>query len=187
MRAYISSLLPALQCSMDVRCSNGEGMILKYVTSYFSKWQNTFNRDSLFNRNIHATHIALQHLMTLNVCEPEMLFFSSAKIFATFMGKRTVYSTTPKATSLNYSRPPSAADLSLITFLRQNNTSSRKSRGTHLPVSLAAKYFSITNPLYFYQLCMMNYPHFSLLEIIDVDESLPKTSPIFLKALLPIP
>ena len=88
MRAYISSLLPALQCSMDVRCSNGEGMILKYATSYFSKWQNTFNRDSLFNRNIHATHIALQHLMTLNVCEPEMLFFSSAKIFATFMGKK---------------------------------------------------------------------------------------------------
>ena len=69
-------------------CSNGKGILLKYVTSYFSKWQNTFNRDSLFNRNIHATHIALQHLMTLKVCEPEMLFFSSAKIFATFMGKK---------------------------------------------------------------------------------------------------
>ena len=114
-------------------------------------------------------------------------FFLLQKYLPLSWEKSTVYSTTPKATSFNYSRPSSAADLSLITFLRQNNTSSCISRGTHLPVSVAAKYFSITNPLYLYQLCLMNYPHFSVLGITAVDESLSKHLQHFSKALLLIP
>lgn len=38
LRAYIDTLLPTLKCSMDVQTSDGRGMVLKYVSSYVSKW-----------------------------------------------------------------------------------------------------------------------------------------------------
>ena len=144
MRAYISSLLPALQCSMDVQCSNGKGMLLKIChLPYFSKWQNTFNGDSLFNRNIHATHIALQHLITLKVCEPVMWFLLLQKNICHFHGTKVQFTPPlPKLPHSNqqlaayYSKPSCAADLSLITFLRQNNTSlSQKQRHPHSSLS----------------------------------------------------
>jgi hypothetical protein len=37
IRGYISTILPALQCRMDVQSSDGHGMLLKYVSSYATK------------------------------------------------------------------------------------------------------------------------------------------------------
>ena len=37
LRAYISSVLPALQCSMDFQTTDGRSMSLRYVTSYVTK------------------------------------------------------------------------------------------------------------------------------------------------------
>ena len=39
LRGYIDTLLPALKSSMDVQTSNGRCMVLKYVSSYVSKWK----------------------------------------------------------------------------------------------------------------------------------------------------
>ena len=49
LRAYISSLLLSLKCRMDVQTSDGHGMLLRYVTSYVSKWQDSFHSDSLYS------------------------------------------------------------------------------------------------------------------------------------------
>lgn len=38
VRAYVSTLLPALKCMMDVQSSDGNGLLLKYAASYVSKW-----------------------------------------------------------------------------------------------------------------------------------------------------
>ena len=34
---------------MDVQSSDGKGMILKYVTSYVSKWHDAYSNDALFS------------------------------------------------------------------------------------------------------------------------------------------
>ena len=37
LRAYITTVLPAIWCSMDFQMADGKSMVLKYVTSYVSK------------------------------------------------------------------------------------------------------------------------------------------------------
>ena len=34
LRGYISTVLPALKCRMDVQTSDGKGMLLRYTASY---------------------------------------------------------------------------------------------------------------------------------------------------------
>ena len=41
-RGYISTLLPALQCRMDVQSSDGHGLLLKYVSSYVAKGHDAY-------------------------------------------------------------------------------------------------------------------------------------------------
>ena len=63
--AYIDTLLPSLCCSMDVQTSDGHGMILCYVTSYVSKWKESFHKDNLFVTDVNASHAAFRYLITL--------------------------------------------------------------------------------------------------------------------------
>ncbi len=62
LRAYIASLLTTLNCSMDVQTTDGHGMILRYVASYVSKWKESFNRETMFSKNINASIAALKQL-----------------------------------------------------------------------------------------------------------------------------
>jgi hypothetical protein len=43
LRGYIQTILPTLSCRMDVQTTDGKGMILRYVTSYVSKWKDAYN------------------------------------------------------------------------------------------------------------------------------------------------
>jgi hypothetical protein len=43
LRGYIQTSLPTLSCRMDVQTTDGKGMILRYVTSYVSKWKDAYN------------------------------------------------------------------------------------------------------------------------------------------------
>ena len=42
LRGYIDTLATALKCSMDVQTTDGREMILRYVTSYVSKFKDVF-------------------------------------------------------------------------------------------------------------------------------------------------
>ena len=49
LRAYI---VPSLQCRMDVQTSDGHGMLLRYVISFVSKWQDSFDSESLYSVHV---------------------------------------------------------------------------------------------------------------------------------------
>ena len=53
IRAYISTILPALQCRMDVQCSDRHGILLKYVSSYVTKAHDAYNSEALYS--VHTT------------------------------------------------------------------------------------------------------------------------------------
>lgn len=42
LRAYVDTILGTLMCRMDVQISDGHQMLLKYVTGYVAKYQDSF-------------------------------------------------------------------------------------------------------------------------------------------------
>lgn len=81
LRAYISTLLPSLKCRMDVQTSDGKGMLLKYASSYVSKWQDGYSNDALFSMHVTPYQAAYRHLRALRPLEPEMwMSLSNQKI-----------------------------------------------------------------------------------------------------------
>ena len=49
IRAYVSTVLPALKCRMDIQTSDRKGMLLRYAANYVSKWHDAFNSDAMFS------------------------------------------------------------------------------------------------------------------------------------------
>ena len=60
--------------------------------------------------------------------------------------------------------------LSLLQWLRNYHTSSKKSRSSTLPVFIGVQFLSLYNPLYFFQVLLLYHPHTS------TDVILPHTS-----------
>ena len=50
LRAYIDTLSPTLKCSMDVQTTDGSGMLMRYTSSYVSKWSEGFDSAALSRR-----------------------------------------------------------------------------------------------------------------------------------------
>lgn len=81
IRGYISTILPALQCRMDVQSSDGHGMLLKYVSSCVTKAHDAYKSDCLYTPHTSAFEAAFRHLKEMAPLEPEMwLYMSSKKI-----------------------------------------------------------------------------------------------------------
>ena len=74
LRAYIYTLMPTLQCRMDFQTTNGRSMLLKYVTSYVSKWKDAYNNDALYSPHTTPYQAAYRHIREMEPCEPEMWF-----------------------------------------------------------------------------------------------------------------
>ena len=72
LRAYIVSILPALDCRMEVQTTDGKGMVLRYCSSYVSKWHDAFDPDALFSIRKGPYQCAYKHLPALRPLEPEM-------------------------------------------------------------------------------------------------------------------
>ena len=126
LHAYIATILPALKCSMDFQTTDGVGMLLTYVTSYVSKWQDSINVDSLYSYHLEGRQAAIRYLLTMSPAEPEMwLFLSSTKIAWT--SSRTKRYTVPTSASfitdkiaLKYwKREKCHENLSILEWLRQ--------------------------------------------------------------------
>ena len=82
LRAYIFTILPTLKCRMDVQTSDGKGMLLRYATSYVSKWHDSFNSDAMFSIRTGPYQAAYRHLGGLRPRKPEMWMSLSAKKIA---------------------------------------------------------------------------------------------------------
>ena len=80
-RAYISTILPALECRMDVQSSDGHGLLLKYVSSYVTKAHDAYHPHCLYDVHTTPYQAAYRHLKEMAPLEPEMwLSLSSKKI-----------------------------------------------------------------------------------------------------------
>ena len=79
IRAYVSTILPALKCRMDIQTSDGKGMLLRYAANYVSKWHDAFNSDAMFSIPTGPYQAAYRHLQGLRPREPEMWMSLSAK------------------------------------------------------------------------------------------------------------
>ena len=82
LRAYISTLLPALRCSMDFQITDGRAMLLRYVTSYVTKWQDGISADSLFSYHISGGQAVTRYVTDMKPAEPEMWLALSPKKIA---------------------------------------------------------------------------------------------------------
>ena len=64
VHCYLSSVVPALPCQMDVQFSDGNYMLLRYVSSYVSNWQDAYSTDKLFSRST-SPYTKPHHIGTL--------------------------------------------------------------------------------------------------------------------------
>ena len=81
LRAYISSVIHFLKCRKDVQFSDQCGMLMRYVTSYVSKFKDSQTTESLYNAHLVPAQAAYRHLRDMKPCEPEMIMtLSSMKI-----------------------------------------------------------------------------------------------------------
>lgn len=74
LRAYISTVLPALKCRMDFQTTDGIAMLLRYVTSYVTKSHDSQTIDSMYSYHLEGRDAAARYLMRHKRAEPEMCF-----------------------------------------------------------------------------------------------------------------
>ena len=66
---------------MDFQITDGRAMLLRYVTSYVTKWQDGISADSLFSYHISGGQAVTRYVTDMKPAEPEMwLALSSKKI-----------------------------------------------------------------------------------------------------------
>ena len=75
LRAYISTVLPALKCRMDYQTTDGVAMLLRYVMSYVTKSHDSPTVDSMYSYHLQGRDAACHYLMRHKPAEPEMWFF----------------------------------------------------------------------------------------------------------------
>ena len=82
LRAYMSTVTPALKCRMDIQCTDGKGMLLKYAASYVTKWHDAFDGDAMYYKHVGPYEAAYRHLRSLRPLEPEMALSLTSKKFS---------------------------------------------------------------------------------------------------------
>ena len=167
LQAYISTVLPALECSMDFQTTDNRAMLLRYVTSYVTKWQDGISSDSLYSYNISGGQAAVRYVMEMKPAEPEMwLSLSSTKIsWSSSRTKRYVVPSSDTAvndkTAEKYRNRPSHLTLMpFLTWLRNFDYSKPNpkeySNGNTL---VGLKMLSYFNSQYFFQYIFLHKPH----------------------------
>lgn len=195
LRAYMSSILPFLKCRMDVQFSDQSGMLMRYVSSYVSKFKDCQSTDALYSTHLIPAQAAYRHLRDMKPCEPEMVMtLSSVKMAWSSNGtKRYVAPRPPSAESdsilLKYHKRTEESDVSFLEFLRTHDTSKASAplykRETCL---VGIKYVSYFNCDFFFQFLVMNKPHRKLDELKHPDhDTLPDNLKYFASCLVNMP
>lgn len=167
IRGYISTILPALQCRMDVQCSDGHSMLLKYVSSYVTKAHDTYNSDALYTVHTTPYQAAFRFLKEMTPLEPEMwLSLSSKKIAWTPHRSKRFYVPLPEFAATNtillayWSRPKSLDRLPLLQWLREFDTSKIQPKPYKKGKTLVgARQTSVFRDEYFFQDMLLHMPH----------------------------
>lgn len=173
LRAYISTVLPALQCSMDFQTTDGRAMLLRYVTSYVTKWQDGIDTDSLYSYHISGGQAAVRYVMDMKPAEPEMwLAMSSTKIsWSCSRTKRYIVPSCERAVNdiiaKRYrNRPSELQSLSFLTWLRAvDHTKAVPKPYKQGNTLVGLKLVSFFNKQYFFQHALMNVPHRSICQL----------------------
>ena len=177
LRAFVPAVTGSLQCSMDVQSSDGKAMLLKYVTSYVAKCHDAVKTQQLYSVDLGMYQAATSFLKNMHPLEPEMVLkLTSMKI--TWSNSRTKPFTAPTPSQTQHkvhlkylARSEDDEDLTFLEWLRQydheKNPAKRYKDGSTL---VGVKHFSVFNPVFFYQLLIMNLPRRTLDELHDLRE-----------------
>ncbi len=173
LRAYIATLLPALQCSMDFQTTDGRAMLLSYVTSYVTKWQDGIGTDALYAYHVSGGQAAIRYVMDIKPAEPEMwLALSSTKI--AWSSSRTKRYAVPlpdtaveQKTAEKYrNRPTEFSNYSLLQWLRMLDTDKAVPKVYKAGTTLVGlKLVSFFNKDYFFQYFLLHLPHTRISEL----------------------
>lgn len=58
---------------MDVEFSDNSGMLMRYVSSYVSKFKDSQSTDALYSTHLIPAQAAYRYLRDMKPCEPEMV------------------------------------------------------------------------------------------------------------------
>ncbi len=152
---------------MDVQTTDGKGMILRYVTSYVSKWKDAFPNQQLYSTHVTPYQAAYKYVKQIKPCEPEMwLHLTSMKMSWTC--SRTKEYVVPLFSTIDsntvhhkyLSRPRSMNDLSFLMWLRSvNHTKSNCPPYKSGNTLVSARMVSPFKEEFFFQHVLMNHPH----------------------------
>lgn len=167
LRAYIATVLPALKCRMDYQTTDGVAMLLRYVTSYVCKSQDTTTIDSMYSYDLEGRQAAVRYLMCNMPAEPEMcLFLFSKKVaWTSSRTKRYLVPTSENAASdktvLKYWKREKQYDhLTMINWLRCFDTKKPNPKPYKNGSTLVGKkILSIFNTEHFFQYVLLHFPH----------------------------
>ena len=164
LRAYIDTVLPARQCSMDVQVANDNSLILQYVAGYVSKWNESYHTDRIFTAQAPPALTAFRYIASLSICEPEMWMLLTSKKLSWCDSTRSQFRV-PDASHAGshtvvrqyYARLGDLDHLSLHQYLREYNVTVTlpKCYKPSTSVLVGLQYLSIYNPMYFFQLLLM--------------------------------
>jgi hypothetical protein len=165
LRAYIQTILPTLKCSMDYQTTDGVAMLLRYVTSYVTKWHDASQIDSLYSYKVTGYEAAVKHLMTNQPAEPEMWFeLSNRKVAWTRSRSQTVQN--DKVANAYWKRSKTYEDFNLISWLRAVDHTKTKPKPYTVGTTLVGtKLLSFFNQEHFFQYVLLNLPHRNLNEL----------------------
>ena len=178
LRAYMSTVTPALKCRTDVQCTDGKGMLLKYAASYVTKWHDAFDGDAMYSKHVGPYEAAYRHLRNLRPLEPEMALSLTSKKFSWSKSRTknitvpTRDSQKPKSYDKYLKRSQEEESSSFKQWLRKYVDSKEKptqyKQGSTL---VGAKMRSMFCDDYFYQDLVLNFPHRSSEELVHPNDA----------------
>ena len=164
LRGYISSITPALKCRTDVQGTDGKGMLLKYASSYVTKWHDAFDNDALYSKHVSPYKAAYRHLRGLRPLEPEMvLTLTSKKISWSKSRTKSITVHTrdtkaPKSYEKYLKRSENAKQLTYRQWLRKYvDTKANLTQYKQGNTLVGAKMRSFFSEEFFYQDLVLNY------------------------------
>ena len=57
LRGYVSTVMPALKCRMDMRRTDRCSTIVTYVSSYATKWHDAYDGDPMHSRQVGPSNM----------------------------------------------------------------------------------------------------------------------------------
>lgn len=174
--AYIDTRSRTLNCSMDVPTTHGSGMLMRYTSSYVSKWSDAFDSPALFTSDLNAHHAAFKYLRNLRTCEAEIyMTLASFKVAwnSSTTKRYTLRSPDNAVDSKRYQkylrRPAADEHLTFLQWLRvYDDTPVQPKLYTFGDTLVGVNYLSVTNDVFF-QYLSMNYSHRNLADLQHPD------------------